>query len=249
MLFKTIPPLLLALSLPVHALAAPARPAPIQALERQGYQILDSFPGPGGLTGYAALYLGRPQTLYLTPDRKQAIVGQLSDANGEPWNAPLLNKQFSQVMWRQLEASHWVADGDARAPRVVYAFTDPNCPFCNRFWQDARPWVQAGKVQIRHILVGVIKADSPGKAAAILAAVDPAATLNRHERQHASGGVAPLAKPPAAVSAKLAANHQLMERFGVFATPVIFYPDPKGDLQKIQGAPNAERLLRILGPR
>lgn len=249
MFSKIIPPLLLTLSLPVHALAAPARPAPIQALERQGYQILGSFPAPSGLSGYTALYLGRPQTLYLTQDRKQAIVGQLSGANGEPWNAPQLERQFSQALWRQLETSHWVADGNARAPRVVYVFTDPNCPFCNRFWQDARPWVQAGKVQIRHILVGVIKADSPGKAAAILAAANPAAALNLHERQHATGGVKPLAKPPAAVSAKLAANHQLMERFGVFATPVIFYQGAKGALQKSQGAPNAELLFRILGSR
>ncbi|OQS34548.1 thiol:disulfide interchange protein DsbG [Chromobacterium haemolyticum] len=249
MFFRMIPPLLLALSLPVHALAAPARPAPIQALERQGYQILGSFPAPGGLSGYTALYLGRPQTVYLTQDRKQALVGQLSDANGEPWNASQLERQFSQVLWRQLENSHWVADGDARAPRTVYVFTDPNCPYCNRFWNDARPWVQAGKVQIRHILVGVIKADSPGKAAAILADADPAAALNRHERQHASGGVKPLTKPPAEARAKLEANHQLMERFGVFATPVIFYADAKGALQKIQGAPNSELLRRILGPR
>lgn len=249
MFFRMIPPLLLALSLPAHAVAAPAKPAPIQALERQGYQILGRFSAPSGLSGYTALYLGQPQTVYLTQDRKQAIIGQLSDANGEPWNAPQLERQFSQVLWRQLENSHWVADGDARAPRIVYVFTDPNCPYCNRFWNDARPWVQAGKVQIRHILVGVIKADSPGKAAAILADADPAAALNRHERQHASGGVKPLAKPPAETRAKLEANHKLMERFGVFATPVIFYADAKGALQKTQGAPNPELLRRILGPR
>jgi protein-disulfide isomerase len=38
-----------------------------------------------------------------------------------------------------------------------------------KFWQQARPWVESGKVQIRTLLVGVIKPESPATAAAILA--------------------------------------------------------------------------------
>jgi thiol:disulfide interchange protein DsbG len=41
------------------------------------------------------------------------------------------------------------------------------------FWEQARPWVKAGKVQLRHIMVGIIREDSPGKSAALLAAKDP----------------------------------------------------------------------------
>ncbi|UGA40271.1 thiol:disulfide interchange protein DsbG [Chromobacterium haemolyticum] len=148
----------LALWLSLHALPTHAQPwpAPIQALEAQGYEILGSFPGPSGLTGYASLYLGRPQAVYLTADGQQAIVGNVTDAKGEKWNSGLLDRQFSAALWRQLETSHWIADGKTGAQRVIYTFTDPNCPYCRQLWRDARPWVQAGKVQIRHILVGLL---------------------------------------------------------------------------------------------
>ncbi|WP_239690960.1 thiol:disulfide interchange protein DsbG [Chromobacterium sphagni] len=239
---------MLALPFSLSALAAQAQPlpAPIKALEQQGYEILDSFQAPGGLTGYAALYLSRPQTIYLTPDGKQAIVGAMTDERGQKWNQAGLDRQFGAAVWKQLENSAWIADGDGKAPRVIYVFTDPNCPYCNKFWSDARPWVKAGKVQIRHILIGIIQPDSLGKAAALLADADPAAALNRHELQHAGGGVKPLAKPPQTVADKLAANHQLMERFGAFATPAIFYSDVGGALQKAQGAPPAASLARIM---
>ena len=86
--------------------------------------------------------------------------------------------------WRQLETSHWIADGRTGA-RVVYVFTDLNCPYCNKLWSDARPWVNSGKVQLRHVIVGILTPTSPGKAAALLADKDPSATLAAYEGQNA----------------------------------------------------------------
>ncbi len=48
---------------------------------------------------------------------------------------------MSAKMWAKLEASAWVRDGKADAPRVVYTFSDANCPYCHNFWEAARPWV------------------------------------------------------------------------------------------------------------
>lgn len=48
----------------------------------------------------------------------------------------------------------------------------PNCPFRNLFWKQARPWVEAGDVQLRHVMVGMLRPDSAGKSAALLAAED-----------------------------------------------------------------------------
>jgi len=236
-------------------LAAQAKdwPAPIKALEAQGAEVIGTFAAPGGLTGYAGMIEQHPLAIYLTADGKQAIIGTMIDAKGtnlsqEPLDR-LVSKPMTVKIWKQLEKSAWIADGSNNAPRVVYTFTDPNCPYCNKFWNDARPWVTTGKVQLRHIIVAILTPTSAGKAAALLSASDPQAALTRHEQQHASGGVKPLGRITATIRAQLDANQKLMQQLGSSATPTIFYKDASGNQQKIQGAPSAQMLTQILGPR
>lgn len=236
------------------ALGAQAKdwPAPIKALEAQGVEVMGTFKAPGGLTGYAGLARQQPLAIYVTPDGEQAIVGTMIDAKGvelseEPLNR-LVNKPLTERTWKQLEASAWIADGAKSAPRVIYTFTDPNCPYCNKFWNDARPWVKAGKVQIRHVMVAILGPTSPGKAAALLSAPDPQAALTQHEQKQ-GGGAKPLAQISPKVSAQLDANYKLMQQLGFAATPTILYKDDDGYLKGMQGAPSADMLNQILGPR
>jgi thiol:disulfide interchange protein DsbG len=238
-----------------NAFAAPETnwPAPIKALEAQGVEIIGRFDAPGGVQGYAGVMQQKSLAIYLTADGKQAIVGTMLDAKGanlsEAPLAKLVNKPMTEKTWGQLEKSRWIADGSKDAKRIVYTFTDPNCPYCNKFWNDARPWIKAGKVQVRHIMVGIIKDSSSGKAAALLSAPDPQAALNQHELQHANGGIKPLANIPADIRTQLDSNQKLMQQLGFFATPTIFYKDADGNLQTVQGAPRAEMLTAVLGPR
>ena len=215
--------------------------------------MVGTFDAPGGLTGYAAMMQQQPLAIYLTADGKHAIVGTMIDAKGanlsqEPLDR-LVSKPMTGKIWKQLEKSAWIADGSKNAPRVIYTFTDPNCPYCNKFWNDARPWVKAGKVQLRHVIVAILTDTSTGKAAALLSAKDPQVALTEHEQQHASGGVKPLGQISATVRAQLDANQKLMRQLGASATPTIFYKDASGNLQKTQGAPSAEMLTKIMGPR
>ncbi len=228
-------------------------PAPIKALEAQGVEVIGTFKAPGGLTGYAGVIEMQPLAIYLTADGKQAIVGSMIDAKGNNLSQKSLEKLVSKPMtdraWKQLEQSTWIGDGKNNAPRIVYTFTDPNCPYCNKFWNDARPWVTSGKVQLRHVMVAILGPTSPGKAAAILNAGDPQAALTQHEQQHAAGGAKPLSQIPEKIRAQLDANQRLMQQLGSSATPTIFYKDASGKLQKMQGAPSGEMLTKILGPR
>lgn len=134
------------LAAPGFGLAAQAKdwPAPIKAIEAQGVEVIGTFEAPGGLTGYA----------------------------GQKSLEKLVSKPMTERVWTQLEQSTWIGDGKSNAPRTVYTFTDPNCPFCNKFWNDARPWIASGKVQLRYVMVAILGATSPGKAAALLAAKD-----------------------------------------------------------------------------
>src|SRR3546814_14976040 len=101
--------------------------------------------------------------------------------------------------WAQLEASECIADVKADAPRVIYTFSDPNCPFCNTFSSAARPWVDSGKVQLRHIMVGVIRPDSATKVANTLTASPPPEALRRHETSYSPSVITPPASVPATV--------------------------------------------------
>ncbi len=250
------------------ALAAPPLPAPLKALEKKGLSIVGTFPAAGGLTAYAAHAGTEPIALYLTPDGKHVIAGTMFDNAGKNLTAAGLEKAVSQPMtdavWGTLEKSHWIADGRANAPRTVYVFTDPNCPYCNKLWADARPWVDSGKVQLRHVMVGILTPSSAGKAAALLGDKNPAAALDAHERGHVESNakmlangrpkplgddnLKPLAEVPAALAEKLEANAALMASFGLRATPALVWKDAKGGVQMRQGAPESD-LIAIFGPR
>lgn len=235
------------------ALQAEELPKAVQQLQAKGAVIKGSFDAPNGLRGYAAEYQNNGIALYLTPDGKHVLVGSLFDEQGKDLSAEPLEKlvyePMSKAVWAKMENTAWIADGKADAARIVYLFSDPNCPYCNMFWQQARPWVESGKVQLRHIMVGIIREDSPGKSAALLAAKDPAKALQAHESAGKASTLKPLDKVPEAVQKKLEANMALMEELGLAATPAIFYQDEHGQLQSQQGAPRPEMLGKILGKR
>ena len=245
--------LLAAPVLAAPALHAEDLPAPIRAIQDKGAEIKGRFDAPDGLKGYAAEYRGQGMGLYLTPGGQHVLVGSLYDAKGEDLSAPHLDElvygPMSKAVWSKLEQSAWIADGDAKAPRVVYLFSDPNCPYCNLFWEQARPWVKAGKVQLRHIMVGIIRENSPGKSAALLAAKDPAKALAEHEQAGKASTLQALTQIPSEVQAKLDGNMALMQELGLSATPAIFYRDAAGNLQTQQGAPSPAALEKLLGPR
>lgn len=140
-------------------------------------------------------------------------------------------------------------DGKAEAPRIVYVFSDANCPYCNLFWKAARPWVDAGQVQIRHLLVGIIKEDSPAKAAAILGAPDPSAALTENEVKYDEGGIAPAPNVPDDVLQTLENNQMLMLSLGFRGTPGIVVRQDNGLIGKYNGMPQAEALAEVMGPR
>ena len=228
-------------------------PEPIRAVEARGAQVVGSFEAPGGLKGYAARYNGQGIALYLTPDGEHVLIGSLLDAKGDDLSRAPLEKlvyePLGKEMWSRLEKATWIADGEDDAPRVVYVFSDPNCPYCNMFWKQARPWVESGKVQLRHIMVGMLRADSAGKSAALLSAKDPQAALNQHEAAGKASKLKPLEKIPAALEKQLTDNLMLMSELGAQATPAIFYLDDNGRLQQHQGAPRPDALDTIMGPR
>ena len=148
----------------------------------------------------------------------------------------------------KLESADWLREGKRGAHRP-YVFADPFCPYCKQFWQQARPWVESGKVQLRTLLVGVIKPESPATAAAILASKDPAQPRHDYEQ---SNGKLKLNVPtdiPAALMRTLNINQQLMDDLGANATPAIYYMNKDNVLQQVVGLPDKEKLQVMMGEK
>lgn len=234
-----------------HAETADAPPA-VKALEAQWLTVVQEFKVGGGLRAFAAAAEDRPVVVYVTSDGK-AIIGTRVDAKGAPVDEATLQslvvKPMGDKAWAQLESATWVRDGRPHAPRIVYTFTDANCPYCHRFWEAARPWVDAGKVQLRHILVGIIKEDSPAKAAAILGAQDPSAALAENEQKQGQGGIAPVKSISATARKTLEQNQMLMMSLGFRGTPGVVVRDSGGGIKKYNGMPQQGALAEVLGPR
>lgn len=239
--------------LTVPLLQAQEWPAPIKAVEARGAEIIQRFDAPGGLQGYAARFNGQGVALYLTADGEHVLVGSLLNAKGEDLTRQPLEKlvyePLGKEMLGKLENSTWIADGSAKAPRIVYMFSDPNCPYCSMFWKQARPWVEAGDVQLRHVMVGMLRQDSVAKAAALLNAKDQQAALHKHESAGKASKLQGLKQIPSAIQQQLDDNIALMTEMGASATPAIFYQDESGQLRQQLGAPRPDVLKQIMGPR
>lgn len=226
-------------------------PAPVAALLDIGIEVVERFDAPSGLTGFGATYEGRPLAIYLTEDGKHAIVGKLFDSQGQDLTEKALERIVAapgaEKAWELLENSHWVLDGSADAEVIVYEFTDPNCPFCHKFWKSARPWVEAGKVQIRHVMVGIIRPDSPHKAASILSADNPSEAFARSQERYNRGGAKIADNIPRTAKEQVIENNALMKSLGYFATPTIIYKNKTGLFGVKQGLPQGDELIEIMG--
>ncbi|PHQ25060.1 thiol:disulfide interchange protein DsbG [Marinobacter guineae] len=228
-------------------------PPAIQKLEQQGVEVIDSFKAPGGMTGYVGKMRGRSLAFYLTPDGDHVIVGTLMDKDGNNLSQAsiqdlVMGPKFENA-WPQLEDSHWVRDGDKNADITIYTFTDPNCPYCHRFRQQAEPWINAGKVQLRHIMVGILAEDSLTKAATILGSENPEAALAEHQNSYEQGGITVDRERVSAAHLEVKANNRLMQELGLQATPSTLYRDENGSVTMVQGLPNPQALKRMMGPR
>jgi len=229
-------------------------PSPVLSMmQEQGLDIGERLDLPGGIEGYAVRAGTQPFAVFLLPGNEFGIVGTLIDASGQDISGPVLAEVagagIKAEVLASLEAATWVRDGAEDAPRIVYTFTDPNCPYCNRFWLAARPWIESGKVQLRHVMVGVIRLDSAAKAAAILVDKDPGAALTLNETRHGDGGIAPLADIPQATATALEANAVLMNQLGFNGTPAIVYENADGTLGMLSGMPQGDDLAVVLGAR
>jgi thiol:disulfide interchange protein DsbG len=138
--------------------------------------------------------------------------------------------------------------GSMMATRVVYVMFDPQCPHCARLWRNAKPVLG----QIRMVWAPVRFAGdlSWRQGAALLAAKDPLAEMDAHERSLDAkrGGLVPPADISSELLAKVTANTRLMPEIGADSVPFMVYKNPAtGQSATFVGALETADLKKLLG--
>ncbi len=212
-----------------------------QHLEKQGYNFVKQIDAPEGLIGWTGHKDEYPSTIFISKDQKHYIVGDLFDANDKNLTEQAIETHVKGAVldqiWQSLEQSTWIQDGKADAPKIIYVFSDVNCPYCHTFWKQARPWVDAGKVQLRHIMVGVIRPSSKAQAATILNSADRAEVFKQYNIAAMKTKIKEMPQIPKELSDKIDHNAELMDKYGFYATPAIVWKNAKGEIESQQGAP------------
>ncbi len=236
------------------ALAA-SYPGPVQKLVDDGVEIVSEFAAVGGLTAYIANANGEPLVIYALPDKEHVIVGQLFNGRGDNLTSAEVNERFFKAQNQAIVADiqktgYWILDGSKNAPHIIYTFTDPNCGYCARLRQNIDPWIRAGKVQLRHVIVGALGQDSVEKAALIYGSQNREKALSYHQAHGKTG----IKGHPEATEERMErgmtttrAATMLMRGYGIKGTPTSFLVTSGSDIQRLPGAQSAEELTALFG--
>lgn len=233
--------------------AATHSSAVVAYLKGKGLTVKDRFSVPGGLIGYTGLTpTGKHVVFYTTADGSLALFGALVDAHGhnlsQAYQNAYIQQPENQKLFAQLQKAHWISEGAKHPKRIVYAFVDPDCPYCHQFWEKAQPTYAHG-VQVRYMIVGILGDSSVKKAAAILGAKNPDQALRKNERgfRHHSGAIEPMAKVSDKLRSEIAGHNRLMQQFGLDGTPGLVWKDAHGTVQTSNGLPPDDYLQKIFG--
>lgn len=196
------------------------------------------FPGPGGLTGIEVSMQGHPTIAFATGDGKYLVAGPVIDTKGQDAaHAAMIKLGLIAKPASALTLAQKAAQADSfvlgtKGPELT-AFVDPNCIYCHKFYEEAQPLINAGKLRVRFVVVAFLKPSSAPKAAAILGAANPAAAMAANEKGFdeatEEGGIAPAENPSAATMSALENNTKLLSESGEVATPTLIYCNAKGD--------------------
>lgn len=212
-----------------------------ERLTKEGYTFVKQIDAPEGLIGWTGYKDEYPSTVFISKDQKYYVVGDLYNSRGKNLSEEAINTHVKGAVldeiWKSLEKSTWIQDGQDNAEKIVYVFNDANCPYCHTMWQKARPLVESGKVQLRHIMVGVIRPSSKGQAATLLQSANPVETFKLFNQSNGKNKIKEMTNIPKNLSDQLDANTALLDKYGFYATPALVWKNNKGEIESMQGLP------------
>lgn len=207
--------------------------AVVDAVSHGTYKAELTFKGPErGIVGVLSGPVSAPalpKVVVWLVDGKYFVAGPLFDMKGNNLSRKALETLSPGPGGAKIAAQALRATGFTMgtAGPVVLSFEDPNCMYCHKLSEEAKPLLAAGKLRIKVVPVGFLKGEeSVDRAAAVLQSSNPAQAWEKNmdtfDSAHELGGIAPV-KPSVASSVALHANLDLLESTGKLATPTLLY--------------------------
>lgn len=177
------------------------------------------------------------------------FIGHAFNGSGENLTAKAesyIPKQNVNIFKKDLESSTFILDGNKEG-KEFYAFIDPDCTFCHKYWSETRGFM--GNSNIKWIPVSILSERSLAKAAQIIQSKNPLSELSEHEKNfETTRGIAGLDVKditPDTIN-KIRSNTELMKKMKINGTPAIVYKGDNGNLQIINGAPSIDVIEKIM---
>ena len=220
-------------------------PLLLQQIQKVGGSVVQGFQAPDGLMGWVVKIQGRYGVVYTTASGDYILSGALIDKAGKNLSEDYLDqyapKPDAKALATALASDPWLVDEGSSSAPLMYVYLDSNCSYCNKLWNEIRPYVESGKVHVRWALLSFLKTTSTGRGAAILAANNRAAALaeneTRFDHKTEEGGIPELSPVPIEIGSALQTHTQQMNDAGGVGTPTlvihrkdgwsIAYGDPK----------------------
>jgi protein-disulfide isomerase len=216
----------------------------------------------GETHGLRGLYLRNGpefQVLYATPDGKATIAGVMWDATGKNLTREQVSKidgtiptvvvdkdgarQFEAAAKAnalvEVERASFGVFGNPAAPRLWVIF-DPYCSFSVRAFNDLKPYVAAGRVQLALVPIAILDYETRGQstpAAESLLSQDPGHMAEAWDERRFR------APPSAEAPGLLQKNNLIAEDIGLKGTPTIVWRKADGTAGEIDGIPKSWEAL------
>lgn len=214
----------------------------VSGASRNQVRAVSTFAGPDTLVGIVteSNQGGAKQIVWSSPNFEVIMPSDAIDKTGTALNAKFLTSQEVYLGGEKLDAA--IQDTGfivGKKGPVVTAFMDPNCGYCNKFYDAITPLVNDGKVRVRYIMVGFLSPTSTARSVAILAAKSPAKALAEDEAKFAERHA--LTSPTSSGNAKLdkvvQENTALLGKAGAIATPALISCGKNGEITFSGGMP------------
>lgn len=165
------------------------------------------------------------------------VPGPILNAQGVDITPELLEKfggiPSAQEIAGDLQGAGFVA---GKSGPIVTAFFEPYCGYCNKFFEQIAPKIDAGEVRVRFLMVGFLAEDSLARASDIINAKDPYAALKKWEETKDKSKVAS-STASESDKAKVMQNNLLMNKARQSGTPALAFCSKSGGVKMLSGLP------------